>query len=49
MKRHVQALKPLVEYTVRKTKAGQVGARQLSNIAHGAAAHRITDASLIDL
>ena len=46
MKRHVQGLKTLVEHTVRKTKAGQVGARALSNIAHGAAAHRIKDESI---
>ena len=39
-------MKPLVACTVSKTKAGQVGARQLSNIAHGAAAHRIKDESL---
>jgi len=40
------ALKPLVEYTVAKARAGQLSARELSNIAHGAAAHRIKDESI---
>ena len=37
LQRKVQALEPLVQHTVRAAKAGEVGQRQLANIAHGAA------------